>query len=232
MKTGQDRQADRAAPATHIRFAHRGAPRQPARGNTLAAFAAALRDGAEGLESDVRLTADGVPVLVHGLGRVAGRPLRQVNRAELPHHIPTLADLFAHCGNGFELALDMADPAAAEAVIALAREHDAVERLWLTYWRLPEMARWRRRWPDVTLVYATMFAFPQPLLRRTAASVAAAGVDALNVHHRLLGRDSAATAHAAGLKLFAWGLKRPPHERRARALGVDAVFIDDVLAGR
>ena len=223
---------DHPTPARHIRFAHRGAPQQPARGNTLAAFSAALRHGAEGLESDVRLTADGVPVLVHGLGRVAGRPLRQLTRAELPRHIPTLADLFAQCGNGFELALDMSDPTAAEAVIALARQHDAVARLWLTYWRLPEMAVWRRRWPEVKLVYATMFAAPLPLLRHTAARVAAAGVDALNVHHRLLGKGSAATAHAAGLRLFAWGLKRPPHERRARALGVDAVFIDDVLARR
>ena len=47
-----------------IAFAHRGA-RAHARENTLEAFALGLRLGATGLESDVWLTADGVPVLDH-----------------------------------------------------------------------------------------------------------------------------------------------------------------------
>jgi glycerophosphoryl diester phosphodiesterase len=66
--------------ARPIAFAHRGA-RAHARENTLDAFALALRLGATGLESDVWLTADGVPVLDHdGVVRTgrAGRrrPLR------------------------------------------------------------------------------------------------------------------------------------------------------------
>lgn len=47
-----------------IGFAHRGA-RAYAPENTLEAFALALKLGADGLESDVWLTADGVPVLDH-----------------------------------------------------------------------------------------------------------------------------------------------------------------------
>src|SRR6185312_12061571 len=41
--------------------------------NTLAAFATALRDGADGIEFDVRLSSDGVPVVIHDatLGRTA-----------------------------------------------------------------------------------------------------------------------------------------------------------------
>src|SRR5579884_832113 len=116
-----------------LRFAHRGAPAIGVRENSLDAFAAALQSGAEGIESDVRLTADGVPVLVHGLGRFNGRSLRQTRRAELPPHVPTLAELWQRCGSEFHLSLDMADPDAAEAVIVLAREHGAAERLWLTY---------------------------------------------------------------------------------------------------
>ncbi|MCA1613516.1 MAG: glycerophosphodiester phosphodiesterase [Acidobacteria bacterium] len=43
---------------------HRGASAR-APENTLAAFGRALRDGADGVEFDVRLAADGVPVVVH-----------------------------------------------------------------------------------------------------------------------------------------------------------------------
>jgi glycerophosphoryl diester phosphodiesterase len=216
------------ATAAPLRFAHRGAPVAPTRGNTLAAFERALRDGAEGLESDVRLTADGVPVLVHGLARFDRRPLRQLTRAELPPDVAALEELWQRCGNGFELSLDMADPDAAEAVVALARRFGAYERLWLTYWRLPTVAAWRRRWPDVHIVYPTLFGFPNALLRRTAQRVAVAGADALNLHHRLVNRNTAGVVKAAGLQCFAWGLRHEHHVRRARALGMDAVYVDDL----
>ena len=80
-----------------IAFAHRGA-RAHARENTLAAFQLALRLGATGLESDVWLTADGVPVLDHDGVVRAGlrtRPIGTLARAELPPHIPSLAELYA-----------------------------------------------------------------------------------------------------------------------------------------
>ncbi|MCB1039054.1 MAG: glycerophosphodiester phosphodiesterase, partial [Acidimicrobiales bacterium] len=56
-------------------FAHRGA-RAHARENTLEAFSLALRLGATALESDVWLTADGIPVLDHD-GVVGGRLRRR-----------------------------------------------------------------------------------------------------------------------------------------------------------
>lgn len=54
-------------------IAHRGASAQ-APENTLAAFRMAIDDGADGVELDVRLSKDGVPVVVHdrGLKRLAG----------------------------------------------------------------------------------------------------------------------------------------------------------------
>src|SRR5579883_3471911 len=127
-------------PPQPLRFAHRGAPVPPVCENTLAAFAAALRAGAEGLESDVWLTADGVPVLLHGSGRLRGRPVATLRRDELPRQIPSLEQLWQQLGSGFDLALDMAAPQAAATVVELARRYDGLDRLWLTYWRLPRMA--------------------------------------------------------------------------------------------
>ncbi len=214
-----------------IRFAHRGAPVHPVAGNTLAAFEAALRGGAEGIESDVRLTADGVPVLVHGAGLVGGRPLRSVPRHALPPEIPALGDVWEQFGNEFELSLDMSDPAAAQAVVELARRYNALPRLWLTYWHLPAMIAWRRRWPELKLVYATLFAFPAPVLRRTTSRLALAGIDAINLHRRIIGRNSAATVHASGLKLFAWGLRRHGDVAALAAQGADGVFVDEIGPG-
>ncbi|MDT7603800.1 MAG: glycerophosphoryl diester phosphodiesterase [Acidobacteriota bacterium] len=63
--------ADRRAP---LIIAHRGASAH-APENTLAAFELALAEGADGLEFDVRLARDGVPVVIHDatLRRTNGR---------------------------------------------------------------------------------------------------------------------------------------------------------------
>src|SRR6476661_2102197 len=92
-----------------IAFAHRGA-RAHAPENTIESFALALKLGATGLESDVWLTADGVPVLDHdGVVKVGlrRRPIGSMQRAALPSWIPTLEDLYAQCGTMFELSLDV-----------------------------------------------------------------------------------------------------------------------------
>src|SRR5204863_3404697 len=106
-----------------IAFAHRGASAH-APANTLEAFRLGLRLGATGLESDVWLTADGVPVLDHdgvvrrGLRR---RPIAAYKRTDLPEHIPALSDLYAECGSDFELSLDINDADAALPSVAVAR---------------------------------------------------------------------------------------------------------------
>src|SRR4051794_13314544 len=120
-----------------IAFAHRGA-RAHAPENTLESFALALRLGATGLESDVWLTADGIPVLDHdGVVKSAlrRRPISEFERAALPPHIPTLEELYATCGTAYELSLDVKDAAAAPAVVAVARKADpeATGRLWLCH---------------------------------------------------------------------------------------------------
>src|SRR5688500_3372946 len=94
-----------------IGFAHRGA-RAHARENTIDAFKLGLKLGATGLESDGWLTSDGAAVLDHdGVvgSRLRRRSIGSVARKDLPDHMPTLEELYAVCGTGFELSLDLKD---------------------------------------------------------------------------------------------------------------------------
>ena len=131
-----------------IGFAHRGA-RAHAPENTLEAFALAVRLGATGLESDVWLTRDGEAVLDHdGVVRHAFRKRRiaDLDRADLPEHIPTLAGLYAAVGTDLDLSLDVKDSAAFDRTVEVARAAGggALERLWLCHPRWEQVAAWRR----------------------------------------------------------------------------------------
>lgn len=213
-----------------IAFAHRGA-RANAAENTLEGFALALRLGATGLESDVWLTADGIPVLDHdGLVRVGRRrrPIREATRDQLPPHIPALAELYGAGGGSVELSLDVKDAAATRAVVAVAREAGALGRLWLCHpdWEL--LATWRTLADEVHLVDSTRLRKMKEGPERRAAQLSAAGIDAVNLHHTDWSRGLTTLFHRFERLAFAWDAQ---HERillNLFAIGVDGVYSDHV----
>ena len=215
-----------------IAFAHRGA-RAHAQENTLEAFRLALRLGATGLESDVWLTSDGLAVLDHD-GRVGPRwrrrRLAEVSRSALPPSVPRLEDLYAECGTDFELSLDVRDPEAADVVVAVARAAGAgaVERLWLCHPEWERLVAWRERWPEVHLVDSTRLRLLRQGPERRAAQLAAAGIDAVNLHHTDWTGGLTTLFHRFGRLAFGWDAQ---HERVLRgliAMGIDGVYSDHV----
>lgn len=213
-----------------VAFAHRGA-RAHAPENTLDAFRLALRLGANGLESDVWLTADKVPVLDHDGVVRSGLRRRRVSdlpRRALPASIPSLDELYDGCGTGFELSLDVNDPAAAEVVVATARTHQAVGRLWLCSPTWQQLAEWRGLSDDVRLVDSTRRSRLKEGPERRAAALADAGIDAVNLHHSDWSGGLTTLFHRFERLALAWDCQ---HERVLAAvlgMGVDGVYSDHV----
>ena len=180
------------------------------------------------------LTEDGVAVLDHdgvvktGLRR---RAIGRVTRRELPSHIPTLAELYESCGTDYELSLDVKDGAAAGAVIDVAREAggaEALGRLWLCHpdWRL--VATWRALDADVRLVDSTRLRRIKEGPERRAADIAAAGIDAINMHHTDWTRGLAALFHRFELHCFGWDAQVDRILAEMLGHGLDGVFSDHV----
>ena len=78
--------------------AHRGASAAHPPGNTVAALVAAVDLGADWVEIDVHLTADGVPVVHHDPDLADGRSIGASTRADLPAWVPDLATALDACG--------------------------------------------------------------------------------------------------------------------------------------
>jgi glycerophosphoryl diester phosphodiesterase len=213
-----------------ILFAHRGA-RAHAPENTIAAFELALEMGATGLESDVWLTRDGVPVLIHDgeLGRrLRKRKIADMRREELPPHIPTLDELIDACGTDYELSLDLKSAQAGQPVINVvgARSADLLRRTWLCHPDLSVLAALRPSNPRVKLVHSTRITRLVDGAERHAARLADADIDCVNMRKDDWNGGLVALFHRFERAVFAWDLQFEHELRAAIRMGCDGMFSD------
>lgn len=215
-----------------ITFAHRGGRAGHAE-NTLPAFRRALALGASGLESDAWLAADGEVVLVHD--QSFRRGLRRVRVAEhtaaelAAHHVPRLADLYTECGTDFDLSIDAKEPGVIGPMAEIARSAGAPERLWICSPELAALRSRRDELADVRLVHSPgRGGIAPPALERHVAELAAAGLDALNLHHSDWSLGTVTLVHRFGLGAFAWDTQEARHILAMLRHGIDAVFCDRV----
>lgn len=195
------------------------------------AFELALRLGAQALESDVWVTADGWAVLDHdGLvgRRPRRRPISECLRSELPDHIPTLYDLYDLIGDRIDLSLDVKDVGAATATVACARAHTAESRLWLCHPERDVVSDWRLLSADVQLVESTRLAKlvggPEIHVSRSTE----AGINVINMHHSDWTGGLIATVHRFGLLAFGWDAQFDRILDELLDSGIDAVYSDHV----
>jgi glycerophosphoryl diester phosphodiesterase len=106
--------------------------------NTLAAFEAAIMVGAGGIETDVRICRDGVPVLIHDRIIASGKAVADLTRRELNqavgHEIPTL-DEALECFPGVLWNVEIKTLQALSTVIRVLEKHQAGHRLVVTSFR-------------------------------------------------------------------------------------------------
>jgi glycerophosphoryl diester phosphodiesterase len=212
-----------------IAFAHRG-DRAHAPENTLAAFKQALEKGVTGLESDVWITADGIAVLDHDgivATKLRKRSISEFSRAQLPAHIPSLGDLYAACGNGFELSLDLKDPNALDAVLATARAADASGRLWLCDHDWTFLSANRGKAHDVKLVDSTRLKRMKDGPERHAARLAQAGIDCVNMHYTDWTVGLTTLFHRFERTCFGWDAQHDRVMRELITFEIDGFYCDD-----
>jgi glycerophosphoryl diester phosphodiesterase len=214
-----------------IAFAHRGA-RAHAPENTIEAFQLGLRLGATGLESDLWLTADRVPVLDHdGVVRIRARKRRiaELRRADLPAHIPTVADLLTACGTHYELSLDLKDPAAFGPLLGTVREiaPEFERRMWLCHPHIDHLVTLRPQ-TSARLVDSTRLSRIAEGPERRAATLRDEGIDAINMHHTDWSGGLTVLFHRFDRCAFAWDLQQPRHLTNALRMGLDGLYSDHV----
>ena len=158
-------------------MAHRG-NRVACPENTLAAFRRALADGADILETDLHLTADGVFVCIHdatvdrttdGNGRVAEKTLAELDalsasagRPEfLGERVPTLSEVAAILPEDVALGLELKtdrflDPAVCRRLVAELEATGVRNRTVVLSFSLPRLQAVASVAPDVPIGWITL----------------------------------------------------------------------------
>jgi len=233
---------------------HRGAS-AVAPENTMAAFHEALAVGADGIEFDVRLTREGVPVVIHDstLRRTGGLPHRvadltwnEISKVDVGswfsgsfanETVPSLAELFTlFQSNNSTLYLEMKcdSPSEhrplAEACVRAIDEHSLKDRVIVECFQLPALKILKEIDPDIKTValFEPSFMTPSVLSdQRIINQAMEVGAAALALHYRLARESLVQKAKAAGLHVAVWTVDDPAWIERGRATGVDALITNN-----
>ncbi len=214
-----------------IAFAHRGA-RAHAPENTVEAFQLAIRLGANGLETDAWITKDGEVVLDHdGTARIRGfrRSICELNRSQLPRHIPSLGEFWDSCGVQHDLSVDIKDDVATDPLVEIARESGFdLSKLWICHHRHEEVLAIRKRHSDIRVVDSTRLNRLKNGLEMRSSENSQAGIDAINMHFTDWTGGSVTLVHRFGVLAFGWDIQFVHQLENSLAMGLDAVYSDHV----
>jgi glycerophosphoryl diester phosphodiesterase len=231
--------------------AHRGASSTTPE-NTIPAFEEAARAGADVIELDVRLTRDGVPVVLHdpdvsattdGEGPVHEMTLAEVKRlnagpGDPPVEVPTLGEALAAIGRaGLGVDIEVknipGEPAFDTEESVLAATLEALDRSGFRGPVLVSSFNWltieacRRRAPDLATGFLTVAAIDP----RAALDYARQNGHEFVLPHAVAlveaGERFVEEAHAEGVRVGTWTVDEEDTLSRLYGWGVDAVASND-----
>jgi glycerophosphoryl diester phosphodiesterase len=214
-------------------YAHRGCT-QGFPENTLDAFAEARRVGADGVELDVRLTADGALAVHHDAAIEGVGVIAELEVGDLPSGVPLLADVLAVC-DGMVVNVEIKnapqdpgwDPTEAVASLVASSIEAAgwTERVIVSSFQ-PATLR-AVQVADGRLALGALWGWgveAGPALEEAAA----AGFRAVHPFVTSVDAELVERAHAAGLAVNVWTVNAVEDLRAMVAVGADAVITDRV----
>jgi len=199
-------------------IAHRGASAYEPE-NTLRAFELAIRQGAQMIELDLHLTADGHVVVIHDpmldhttnlRGRVDQMTLEQVKRADAGkgERVPTLDEVLDLTAGQIRLYLEIKDPRAAAPTLQTIRARRCQDEMLLASFELALMQQLGEEVRDVELGVILGTATWHPLVRYREAfpwrALQTVNYQVLCMQVELCYGYLARRVKAAGKRLYVW----------------------------
>jgi len=216
-------------------IAHRGASAEKPE-NTLAAFRRALALRVDGIELDVQLTADGVPVVFHDAslrrltgrsGRLADQTWRALEKLRVAgtEPVPRLAEVLSLVRGRAVVQIELKRGALVAPVVRVIRHARAEAWVILASFEAPLVGAARKLAPEIPrMLISEGRGGAEKLLRQMAD----AGASGLSLNHKAVrSRAIVRTVHAGGATLWCWTVNDAATARRLAGWGVDALLGDN-----
>jgi glycerophosphoryl diester phosphodiesterase len=240
-----------------LNVGHRGAS-AAAPQNTLAAFRKAIELGADGVELDAQLSADGTVVVIHDFvvdtttdatGRVADKTLAELKALDAGgkfspqfagERIPTLAEVFEAVQTKLLINIELKDfhsfGGKLEApVLEVVRKHAMEKHVLFSSFNPFVLRAVKRLAPDIPA--GLLYHEGLPIHLRRAWLAPFIPHEARHPRFPMVTEATVQWYHARGLRVNTWTVDEPAEMRRLVALGVDGIITNkpdvlrDVLAG-
>lgn len=214
-------------------YAHRGASAEFPE-NTLAAFRRAMELGVDGMELDVHLSADGVPVVIHdetvdrttdGAGAVVEMTVAELQGLNAGHgeKIPTLRQVFDLVGDSLHVDIEVKANEAGEAVLQELQSRNIRWLISSFNWDVLRYVRSKNAdaelWPLTTRATDEAIKVAQDLK-----------APALAILHKELDTDIVARIKDQGLDFWVWTVNDPERARMYADWGAIGICTDDPAA--
>jgi len=218
-----------------INYAHRGASTYCPE-NTMLSFYTGVQMGANGIETDVQRTKDGILVLFHDdkITRVTGKEgtiadytyeqLRSfdVNTGALSDKIPTFEEFlraFAHFDLTFAIELKVAG--VEEDTAALIHKYGLENRVIITSFEFDYIAKMKEVAPGLRIGYLT-----SKTDKETTDKLLGIGAYEICPKAETLTRELVDEWHSLGLGVRAWGVFNTDLMKMAYEMGVDGMTVN------
>jgi glycerophosphoryl diester phosphodiesterase len=211
-------------------YGHRGAPAEFPE-NTLAGFRRALELGIEGIELDVHLSADGIPVVIHdetvdrttnGRGAVADLTVEELRALDAGdgEYVPTLAEVLDLMGDNVHVDIEVKANAAGQAVL---EEIEGRNTRWLISSFDWDVLRYVRSAQKDTELWVL-----SPAASDEALDVVdEVGATALAIWERGLDEDVASHLREKSVDFWVWTVNDPRRARECVEWGAIGICTDD-----
>ena len=234
-------------------FAHRGFSSQYPE-NTMTAFRKALEAGADGIEFDARLTADGQIVIMHdptvdrttnGKGKVRNLSFAEIRKLDAGlkkgmvfenERVPMLEEVLAEFGGKLLLNIELCnydegdERALANETVELIEKYDLIDSVIVSSFRFNNLVYVKDMNPGIScglLALQGIKGFLARNLLNHSVSVDAVHPYYTDVSEKLIRREQ-----QCGRKIRAYTVNDPKDIRHMYDMGADAIFTDDPLSAK
>jgi glycerophosphoryl diester phosphodiesterase len=211
----------------------------------MAAFEKAVELGADGIELDTHLSADGVPVVIHdfsvdattdGNGRVAEMDLAQLKQLDAGSHfapgfagerIPTLEEVLQAFRDRLLLNIELKsisprDNGLEQAVLALVKQYELGDRVLLSSFNPFSLRRAKKIAPRVPV--GLLYAPDLPIFLSRAWLAPLFPHEARHPEHTMVDARYMAWARRRGYQVNVWTVDDPDEMHRLIDLGVNGII--------